>query len=510
MQETLQQSMKGYLLRQIPQLKEMAEDNFRSVRNCSEEVSFKKWSVIFSKGQPIDAVYVLERGTVIEHDGEASAMCELPGEDAGSAEVAQARPIERVTPGEYFGAGCLEEKNFKAPCTLVALNDVDILKLPQSAVWNVMHEERRHIARIPLLSADVLGKAEQFMLVGKLKPWSFKAGHFIIREGEIGDELFVIEKGVCDAVKLIDGTETVLSQLRKGAFFGELAVMYDMPRTASVRAATDVTAVSLSREDILTALSPEKVEKMRNMARTQVFSQIPLLCCLDSGMKVKVASKLTAMRYKPGAQIQVEGKPTTRFHIVEIGEVHYYREGTEVARKYAAGTIGELGMMYQEPAYFTIVAVTEVKTLSISVDEILDLAGTGERPALIRALVSCFRTSLLRQIPEFQGKDDNYISHVLNHSEVVSYKAGDIIFEEGSPILAAYVVETGQVYASGTELPNIQLEADREPRRHYLAECLLSGTKDGGPPPSARYTLEAASDATVLRLPKAVRELVIK
>lgn len=92
------------------------------------------------------------------------------------------------------------------------------------------------------------------MLVSKLKPWNFQGGRYIIKEGEIGDMLFIIERGVCDACKCLNDQEVVLTQLKKGAFFGELAVMFDMPRTASVRAATAVTVLSLTREDITTVI----------------------------------------------------------------------------------------------------------------------------------------------------------------------------------------------------------------------------------------------------------------
>lgn len=63
-------------------------------------------------------------------------------------------------------------------------------------------------------------------------------------------------------------------------------------RKASVRAATDVVAVSLSREDIFSAVSSDKIAKMRSIARTQVFNQIPMLSLLDTSLKVGGAGGL--------------------------------------------------------------------------------------------------------------------------------------------------------------------------------------------------------------------------
>jgi len=507
MEATMKKNMQGYLLRQIPQLKQMAEEHFRNVLEHAEEVSFKKWSVIFSQGDSIDSVYVLQKGMVVEHDGDRAAMCELPGEVERFPDV-NSKPA-RVTPGEFFGVSCLTDKNAKASYTLVALTDVTLLRLPPGAVWSVLQAERQHIARIPLLSQDVLGKSEQYMLVGKLKPWNFSAGQFIIREGEVGDMLYVIEKGVCDAIKEIDGKEVVVSQLKRGAFFGELAVMYDMPRTATVRATTDVVAVSLSREDIYSTVSPDKIQKMRHIACTQVFQQIPLLKTLETSLKIKIAERLKSDVYQQGDDIQAEGEATHRFHIIEKGEVMLMRKGETLCKKHPGYTVGELGNMHKEKATFRCVASSkEVKTLSISMEEILETAGTGERPALERTLASCFRRALVMQLPQMKGKSDEYISAVLNHAETLRYHEGDVIFGVGKPIEAAYLLEKGEVRVtegkreSDVDLPDLE--------RHFGSECLSVASSGMLADVRAAYTLQAVTDCLMLRVPKAVAHLTMK
>lgn len=102
------------------------------------------------------------------------------------------------------------------------------------------------------------------MLVSKLVPWSFQAGDTIMTEGEVGDKLYIIELGVCQAY--VDGRDEPVANIGSGAFFGELAVLYDVPRGATIRAATDVTAGSLSRKDLESAVSADKIARMRALA----------------------------------------------------------------------------------------------------------------------------------------------------------------------------------------------------------------------------------------------------
>jgi eukaryotic-like serine/threonine-protein kinase len=81
----------------------------------------------------------------------------------------------------------------------------------------------------------------------------FRAGEYIVTQGDAGDAAYVIEHGECEVRRGIGDQSTVLRRLGPGAVFGETAVFTHAPRTASVVALTDVslkliTADSLNRE----------------------------------------------------------------------------------------------------------------------------------------------------------------------------------------------------------------------------------------------------------------------
>lgn len=507
MEQTMVMSMRAYLLRQIPQLKMMAEEYFQTILSQAEQVSYKKWSVIFSKGEQLTSVHVLTKGMVCEHPGERMAMCELPSEKERFPDASSTPP--RVTPGEFFGADCLTNKNATASYTLVALTDVTMLRLPPGAVWTVLQQERQHIARIPLLSHEVLGKADQYMLVGKLRPWTFRAGELIVREGDIGDMLYVIEKGVCDASKTFDGKEVVVAQLKKGAFFGELAVMYDMPRTATVRAATDVVAVSLSREDIFSTVSPDKIARMRDIALTQVFQQCSaLLKNLDTHEQIAVAGQMQSHTYTKGSYIVEEGQTAGRLHMIEKGEVTLVKNGKVIGNRIAGFMLGEMTALSGDPAWCSCIAAShEVKALSISISEILDTAGTGERPALERKLQSSLRRVLVKQMPQMKGKSDEYISAVCSYVEPVKFSPGDFLIEQGRLLEAAFIVESGEVGMPAALDGAHEEELRPERRRLYGDECLAPAPDGGLVDVRASYSLTALSPCSVLRIPKGVAQL---
>lgn len=495
MTSVLVDSMKGHLLRQIPQLERLADTFFQPIKRVAEQVHFKKWAVIFAKGAPIECVYVLEAGKVVEHDGDAEGL----REDLQS----EIHAPEHMIPGKYFGVECLTNKKARASKTLVALTDVTLLQLPQAIVMSALHEERQHIARIPLFSLDILSKAEQYLLVGKLKPKTFSSGWNIITQGEIGDRLFIIEQGVCDAIKEIDGKEVVMSQLKKGAFFGELAVMYDMPRSATVRAATEVVVVSLSRQDLFSTIGSDKIEKMRTIARTQVFSSIPLLADLKVTQKIGVAKRMRSDRFHRGEKLVEEAQATDRLYILERGELRLRSGDGRDESLIPFQCFGMQGLLSGAPYGCTItVASSQADTLSISLADILDTAGTGERPSLERHLTESMRCYMLRQIPHMRNKGDDYFHALLNHVEVVRYAPGDVVLRAGSLLSAVHVVERGSLIEVPPEAGDGRRRVSsrvKGPNSIIGADCLTSTT-----PVMASFTLEAISECSVLRVPAAV------
>ena len=78
----------------------------------------------------------------------------------------------------------------------------------------------------------------------------FDAGDMIIRKGAPGDKLYIIEKGEVEVfASNATALQGPLAVLRDGDYFGEIALLYDVPRTAAIRARTAVDLYTLSKSD---------------------------------------------------------------------------------------------------------------------------------------------------------------------------------------------------------------------------------------------------------------------
>lgn len=94
-----------------------------------------------------------------------------------------------------------------------------------------------------------------------LKEERFEKGTTVIKEGEVGDRMYMIVKGNVEILKYNSASQEQesISALGEGDSFGEMELIDIQPRSATVKAIDDVTAVSLSNPDLL-RLSQQDLE----------------------------------------------------------------------------------------------------------------------------------------------------------------------------------------------------------------------------------------------------------
>jgi hypothetical protein len=110
--------------------------------------------------------------------------------------------------------------------------------------------------RVPTEEMAILRKTDLFSplppatlerLARNLVPIDVPAGTIVIREGDPGDRFFVVERGVVDIAR---GGRHAASR-GAGDYFGEVALLFDQPRNATVTATTDLRLLILEREEFL-------------------------------------------------------------------------------------------------------------------------------------------------------------------------------------------------------------------------------------------------------------------
>jgi len=79
----------------------------------------------------------------------------------------------------------------------------------------------------------------------------YEDGEIIVRQGDAGDNMFVIQEGQVEVFKETDGRETLLRIAREGEFMGEMAIFERVDRSATVRAKGKVRVLTIDKKNFL-------------------------------------------------------------------------------------------------------------------------------------------------------------------------------------------------------------------------------------------------------------------
>lgn len=103
------------------------------------------------------------------------------------------------------------------------------------------------LRRSPLF--DQLSPAELEVLAELSRPRRYARGQAIVEEGELGDSLYVLVSGEVEVLRRDGPEDRALARLEPPEFFGEMALIDREQRSATVRAASEVTALQLTAQN---------------------------------------------------------------------------------------------------------------------------------------------------------------------------------------------------------------------------------------------------------------------
>lgn len=208
----------------------------------------------------------------------------------------------------------------------------------------------------------------------------------VITQGDAGDYFYIVEKGHFDvfihpsgsAQPGPDGRGSKVNEIGPGGSFGELALMYNSPRAATVVSREPSTVWGLDRVTFRRILM-DSAFKRRRMYEA-FLEEVPLLSSLKSYERSKIADALDTIKHPAGHTIIQEGDPGDAFYLLESGEAAAYKHGIEgPVKQYKRGDyFGELALLDDKPRQASVVAITEVKVARLGRDGFKRLLGPVE------------------------------------------------------------------------------------------------------------------------------------
>ncbi|MBI5563095.1 MAG: cyclic nucleotide-binding domain-containing protein [Deltaproteobacteria bacterium] len=240
-------------LPRVPLFSDFTEPEFLEVVKKVRSKDYKAGSYLFREGDEGNSIFIISDGAV---------------EVAGKARDGSNIVLATLTEGAIFGEfGFFSRSRRKTGVRVVA--DATILELTKADLDDIITRHKRVsdvlfkfykeriVDRLMGLS-DIfrpMTKEDREEILKRLTLAKFVKGNYVVKEGELGDTMFLIKNGKVSVwVKDKSGKPFTIKELGEGDFFGEIALATSRPRVANVTAIEETELVVFSRpmiKDIL-------------------------------------------------------------------------------------------------------------------------------------------------------------------------------------------------------------------------------------------------------------------
>jgi cAMP-dependent protein kinase regulator len=212
----------------------LSEGNIQEIIKSMKTQVYKVGEVVFREGERGDQLYLVEEGAFrcfFQHKKDDQVV---------------------YRPGEAFGELAILYNTTRAS-TIVCEEEGKLYSLDRTSFNAILRDD---IIKKTKICEDTLNKNQLFStmsayekckLIENLKEVTYPAGKYIIKEGQIGDKFFIISEGKLVVEKVEDGEIKSVNYLKDGDFFGEIALIRNLPRQASVKTLTSAKVFYIER-----------------------------------------------------------------------------------------------------------------------------------------------------------------------------------------------------------------------------------------------------------------------
>jgi len=415
--ENKEYNAKMEFLARVPLMKRLPKSEHPLVASACENQEFTKGSNVIVQGDQGNEFFVIR-------SGEASVNIT---DDAGVT-----KKVATLKAGDYFGENALLRDEERS-ATITAESQLSTFKITREKFQELKLTEKLQFANrravgggaqnatrakpptpktsdeVALISQAIrenenfrtittLDEARVNSLVEVMWKEEVAEGEKIITEGDLNADFFYVVQDGCFEIYVSDEGETgeirdslgaytasgnmgkVVGQVPAGGSFGELALLYFVPRAATVKAKTKSTVWVIDRQNFKSILMKVSDNKLRDYVR--YLDGVAILQSLLSEEKKQLAKALVEMHFQKDEMVIQQGERGNTFYILYDGSVSIIKDGKSVSSLSASSArstaqyFGEGALLDNETRGATVQVTSDTaKTLVLDRDSFNFLLG---------------------------------------------------------------------------------------------------------------------------------------
>lgn len=215
--------------------------------------------------------------------------------------------------------------------------------------------------------------AERLLEVARaMRVENVAAGNEVVRQGELGERFYLIAYGAFEVLV----NEQPATRLGRGEYFGELALLNDAPRAATVVAVEPGRVYSLDRAAFRTTLAHDLATQVRiqaALAYREAVAAMPLFRDLAPVDLDLLLTRFVRVGVGTGEDIIGQGQSGDRFYVILSGAVDVIKDGQMIGKCVRGDAFGELALLLNAPRAATVRATESTELLALNAADFQDL-----------------------------------------------------------------------------------------------------------------------------------------
>ncbi|HVV83638.1 MAG TPA: cyclic nucleotide-binding domain-containing protein [Kofleriaceae bacterium] len=225
---------------------------------------------------------------------------------------------------------------------------------------------RRALASTPLFSSLPAAALEQ--LIERIQLVDLEPGQVLFHQGDPGDNLYVVVEGAV-LVYNEGPPRTELMVLGPGSFFGEIALVTDHPRSATVEVEQPTQLLSIDRDAVRALMRdhPDVLPVLLRFVRERLVDSLvrthPMFAPFGDPDRRYLVGRFRFVEIEPGTVFVEQGAKVTGLYVLMAGRADILRDGAVVASQGAGDMVGETSVLDHSNSPVTVKAAVRCLAL---------------------------------------------------------------------------------------------------------------------------------------------------
>ena len=280
-------------------------------------------------------------------------------------------------------------------------------------------------------------------LISNFKLFSLKAQEIVFEQNSKGQNFYIIQSGKVEVI--VNGQRKKI--IEKMTQFGELALLHDSLRTATIKTVENALFWVLNRKSFQEAV--HEISRKNHEENNQFIDQISVFQVLTKAQKEDLVNLLVIQEFEDGQKIFSEGEPGNMLYVIKKGCVVCSKNEQEIRKLWPGDYFGEQALIYNTERTATVTTVGPTILLSLGRKELMDSLGNKLQYIIYKNTqrIAIEKHNLLKYL--FKTQVDNFIEKM----RIMNFETGMTAIEKDPSIEPAiYIIVKGQLKCGNMSL----------------------------------------------------------